>query len=203
MIREILRLDPVITYLSPHGIITDESIRTFSDASFKIGSSQCYGQSGVISGLLLGVNEKSVYHVLYWISTKQKRVSYSSYGAEILACAEADNRGFYLKNAVRTLAKDDDIRHQLCIDSKRIHDTITTLHEGRDCRLRQTVERLRNSFESQELDVLRWIPGVHNIADDLTKRNIKLYIELNNICTTGVLTIDLENGYSLDSKTWR
>ena len=202
MIKELMQLDPIITYKSPVGTITEASVCTFSDASFKMGKSQNYGQSGIITGIILKADGETIYQLVDWASTKQRRVSYSSYGAEILACAEADDRGFYVKSAISMLAKRQ-IRSQLCVDSKGIHDTITTLHDGKEYRLRQTVERLRDSFESQELNVLRWIPGTENIADALTKRNTKLYQTLNKICITGYLLTEIEHGHSLDSSTWK
>lgn len=39
--------------------------------------------------------------------------------------------------------------HVIIVDSKSLYDTITTLHENRDYRLRQTVQRKRDSFESK------------------------------------------------------
>lgn len=37
--------------------------------------------------------------------------------------------------------------------------------------LRQTVQRIRDSFKSEELDVLKWIQGFANIADRMIKHN--------------------------------
>ncbi len=61
---------------------------------------------------------------------------------------------------------------------------------GKDYRLRPTVARLRDSFESGEIAVLQWREGQKNIADAMTKRNISMYRVLNQICTSG--TIDPE-----------
>lgn len=95
------------------------------------------------------------------------------------------------------------IRNELFTDSRCLYDTITTLHEGKDYRLRPTVQRMRNSFESQELNSMRWIPGLINLADSLTKRNVKTYAILNDLLSKGVINIDLESGYALDSETWQ
>jgi hypothetical protein len=48
---------------------------------------------------------------------------------------------------------------ELRVDAKGLYDTITTLHESKDYRLRPTVARLRDSFGAEEIRVLRWIPG--------------------------------------------
>ena len=143
------------------------------------------------------------YHLLDWCSNKQKRVSYSPYGAEILACADADDRGFYLKYGIRCIFPKTEIGNELLTDSKCLYDTITTLHEGRDYRLRPTVQKMRNSFDSKELDFMRWIPGTDNPADALTKRNLSTYTVLNNIASTGMMCIDLNSGYCVDSTTWK
>jgi len=93
-------------------------------------------------------------------------------------------------------------KHHLHVDSKALFDTVTTLHEGTDYRLRQTVQRIRDSFECGDLDVLCWIPGNANIADALTKRNTVLYRLLNKIAITGVYP-RLAQHYQLDSLTWK
>lgn len=67
--------------------------------------------------------------------------------------------------------------------------------------MRQTVQRIRNSFESQELDV-RWIPGKDNVADALTKRNVQMHKKLNSICINGILNIDLNAGRMVDKENW-
>lgn len=122
-----------------------------------------------------------------WCSAKQRRVRYSPYGAEILACADADDRGFYLKTGLDCIFPNTASRNELLTDSKCLYDTITTLHEGRDYRLRPTVQRMRNSFDSKELDSMRWIPGTSNPADALTKRNPNTSAMLNEIASSGVL----------------
>lgn len=65
------------------------------------------------------------------------------------------------------------------------------------------MQRIRNRFEARELNVLRWIPGTENVADALTKRNLKLYRKLNEMCVSGRLTVDLSLGYTVDSDTWK
>lgn len=187
--------------------VSNAIISSFSDASHP--RDRDYGQSGILCGLRVeetnGDNQdmQDIFHMIDWTSHRQKRVSYSSYGAEILACASADDRGFYLKEALNSLFPKHRTRHELSVDSKALKDTITTLHEGTEYRLRQTVQRIRNSFESGELDVLRWIPGTENVADALTKRNLQLYKKLNKMCAEGRLTVDLSRGYTVDGDTWK
>ena len=62
------------------------------------------------------------------------------------------------------------IRSSLYVDSKGLFETVKTLHESRDYRMRQTVQRIRDSFEGKELDSINWIAGVDNVADALIKK---------------------------------
>ena len=203
MVSELTKLTPVVFFPRLQSEVSKACVYTFSDASFNIGASQSYGQSGLVTGISAqSANGDNVYHIIDWSSHKQRRVSHSSYGAEILACADADDRGFHLRDSILSLFPASNARHVLHVDSRGLYETITTLHDGKEYRLRQTVERIRNSFDSGELDVLRWIPGKINIADALTKRNIVLYRMLNKIATTGKLSIDVHHGYELHSRTW-
>lgn len=115
-----------------------------------------------------------------WESVKKKRFRYSSYGAQILACTEADDRGFKLNKAIHYLSNDGtQINHTLNVDYKGLYDTIKTLHEGSEYRLRQSVQRIRDSFDSGWLDTLRLVQGIVNIADELTTRNKYMQRMLN------------------------
>ena len=113
-----------------------------------------------------------IYHVLDWHSSKQSRVSFSSVGAEILAAAEAADRSLLLTQRLSSIVgKHNLFPFVLTVDSYGLYATITTLHEGKDYRLRPTVSRLRDSFEAKEIANLQWIPGPQDIADALTKVN--------------------------------
>lgn len=60
----------------------------------------------------------------------------------------------------------------MMFDSKALFETITTLHQGDEYRIRGTVARMRDYFESRKLKSLRCIPGTENVADVLNKRNV-------------------------------
>ena len=44
----------------------------------------------------------------------------------MLVWADADNRGFHFKQGMQTILKNGNIKHELCVDSKGLYDTITT-----------------------------------------------------------------------------
>ena len=200
MLKEILQLKPWMCYHCP-GSIESVTIVSFSDASHT-SRDKCYGQTGIIQGLRVKTSDGPMFYPLDWTSHKQNRVSYSPYGAEIIACSRADDRGFYIKMAMTALTGCHN-RHELAVDSKALYDTATTLHQSDEYRLRMTVQRIRNSFESGELDVLRWIPGTSNIADALTKRNLELYRIVNDMFTTGRFMVDYSFSLAQDSKLWK
>lgn len=108
-----------------------------------------------------------------------------------------------MKQALSSLFPKHRTLHELSVDFNALKDTITTLDEGTEYRLRQTVQRIRNRFASGKLDVSRWIPGTEDIADALTKRNVILYRTLNEMCASGWLTVELRLGYTVDGDTWR
>ena len=203
MVKEIYRLSPTLQFRCPNeSEENDPFLCTFSDAAYNISSSHTYGQTGIFSGLALPQSNGTLFHPLDWFSNKQRRVSYSSFGAEILACADADDRTYPLRQGLRILLNKSNLQSHLNVDSRGLFDTLSTLHEGRDYRLRETVQRIRDSFESKEIDVLRWIKGTSNISDALTKRNIVLYQLLNDICRDGVMYVNLDNGFELYATQW-
>lgn len=131
---------------------------------------------------------RRIFHAIDWASCKKRRDSYSSYGAEILACADADDRGFYVKQTIQSIFNEKKIKHELSVDLKGLFDTIKTLHEGKEYRLRQTVQRIRGSFESEELEVLKWKQGYANIADALSKYNPNSHKLIAHLLNTGFWT---------------
>ena len=115
MIDELLCLSPWIKFIKSSDV-RNVIISSFSDASHP--KDRDYGQSGIICGLrIITNNGVDLFHTIDWFSHKQKRVSYSSYGAEIFACASADDRGYYLRQAINSIFPNRHTRHELSIDS--------------------------------------------------------------------------------------
>lgn len=127
-----------------------------------------------------------LYHVLKWTSHKQNRVSHSSFGAEIIAAASIDDRGYDLCEMMRQIFPLTKIEHELIVDSKALFDTITTLHEVHEYRLKKAVTMLRDAFECGQLDCLRWLNVKYNFADALTKRNQELFQQVDRVTSSGI-----------------
>lgn len=207
MLKELKDLDPTIRFRKLSTDIRTMDVWTFSDASFNIVSGRDYGQTGIVTGIKVTTTKgEHAFHIIDWASTKQRRITHSSYGAEILACSDADDRGYYLRQAMRSIFNGEEgqaIKHILHVDSRGLFDTISTLHDGKEYRLRQTVQRIRDSFESGDIDVLRWIPTGQNIADGLTKRCPRVQRRFNASSTQGTLTLDNTGIRELTSTEWK
>ena len=80
------------------------------------------------------------------------------------------------------------------VESHGLYSTVTTLHEGQDYRLRPTMCRMRDSYETGEISVMQWIPGKQNLADALTKRNIVMYKTLSEVLVSGTLRVSVVEG---------
>lgn len=201
MTAELKKLRPRISFRAP-AEISNVMIHTFSDASHG-AADEIYDQTGGLNGLLIQqTNGLDIFHPVSWTSHKQRRVSYSSFGAEILAASNGDDRGYSLKASFLSLFPHQPLQHNLLIDSKALFEALTTLHQTDDYRLRMTVARIRASFESKELNIVRWIPGVVIYADVLTKRNLPLSLKLNNMLADGTWSLQDDRGVELDAETW-
>jgi hypothetical protein len=202
LLKEILQLQPKLYFPSAPAQSHDPHLVAWSDAAH----GTTYGQSGYLAGLQLtgSTPDSSILHTLDWSSSKQRRVSFSSIGSEILAAASAADRGFALTESIRALFPhaSTPLYFELRVDAKGLYDTITTLHESKDYRLRPTVARLRDSFGAEEIRVLRWIPGPQNLADCLTKGIYVMFRLLNQVMLAG-RPQHLPTSSLVDSRNWQ
>lgn len=175
----------------------------FSDASHG-RVDETYGQSGSLTGLRISQAEglPTIFHEIGWSSSKQKQMSYSSFGSEIIAAAAGDDRGFDLKCSFLDLFPHRPLKNELLVDSKRLDEKFTTLHQPQEYRLRKTVARMRDAFEAKELNVVRRIPGIHIFAYALTKRIPALSERINAMLVRGGWDLDLRLSSCLDSEEW-
>ena len=79
---------------------------------------------------------------------------YVTYDAEILACGTAYYRGYYLSEAMRSIFPYKNMRHELTIDSNALQETIRTLGNGTEYHLIPAIQRICDSFEAGELNVI-------------------------------------------------
>lgn len=199
ILSELLRLYPWVTFklLPAAKEIEKVLISTFSDATFNQTTSRGYEKTGILTELRIEVkNGINIFHPIDWATTKKHRISYHPYVAGILACAYGDDRSFYFKSGFNSLFSITVTECELFMDYRCLYDTITTLKEGKGFRLRPTVQRMRNSFDLQELDYTKWLPGTSNHAGALTKRNPNTSKIISELVSSGVMCIDRQSGYS-------
>lgn len=157
----------------------------FSDAS-QVRS--LYGQAGYIVGVYFHVCDGGVFHVIDWMSAIQKRVSFLSIRAELIAAATSTDRASHVSEGLKQLCgSQKSLPLILTVDSNGLYTTLTTLHEGSDYRLRPVVSRLRDSFECEKIATIQWFPEQQNIADALTMLNPVSHILLNDVMSAGQL----------------
>lgn len=202
MLSEVCHLQPKIRYISPL-TVTGATLISFSDG-YHGSNSSAYEQTGVIFSIRLSItfDEEPLVHSIYRTSTKQCSVTYSSFGAEILACSDADNQGFEMKTKPQNIFWHGYISHRILLVSKALFDIINTIHECRELRLHRTVNMIKNAFESRERDTLTWIAGSMNIADASTKQSVNQSKKNNESFADGHLTINIFNGMIYHSAIW-
>lgn len=110
-LKKLRDLNAYILFKCPQEDRTPEIFK-LSDAAFNISRSRSYGQTGVISGVKVG----KIFHPVYWISAKQRRVIHSSYGTEIPSCTDVDDKEYYVRSALRDILNEDRIKQELGID---------------------------------------------------------------------------------------
>lgn len=129
-------------------------VLTFAETSLKIFTGLKYVHNELISGIVVTTPTGKYYHIIDWMSQKKRRISNSSYGAEILSFADGDDRGLSGKTCVNELASGSKGDHILHCDFRELFATIATLDNGREYRLRQIVQGNRDSFEVDGADII-------------------------------------------------
>lgn len=90
----------------------------------------------------------------------------------------------------------------LHVESRGLYDTSNTLHSGREYGIRQTLQRIRDSFEDGDIDILRWAPSASNIADGLPKRNSAAHRFIKTLAVSRRLDLPRHEIYELESDRW-
>ncbi len=126
-----------------------------------------------------------IYHVLNWHSSKQSRISFSSIGSEILAAATSADRSASMTEGLQALhGADTSLPLVLTVDSLDLHATITTVHEGKDYRLRPTVaRRLLRIGRIFRYPVDTWTETYRRCTHEAQPCDV--LVRLNSICLSG------------------
>lgn len=85
------------------------------------------------------------------------------------------------------------MRHEFFVDFRELFETITTVHDLREYRLKSTVAKIRDSFYSWELNDVNWIGGKNNFSDFRTKWNAYMARRLNMMLNFGIWDKSVSN----------
>lgn len=93
MVDWIMKLPPYNSCINPSGNAKKKLV-SISDASHG-GMNQIHSRTGGLCGLLINNSgcHECRFHPISWTSDEQKRVTYSSFGPEIPAVDDTDDRG--------------------------------------------------------------------------------------------------------------
>lgn len=196
-------LTPTIWFNRPATPFRSTEIASLSGAVFNIRGTQRYWQTSSIEGIRICTsNDQSIYHLFHWTSCKQQRVCHSSYETKRLACAEAEPRGYANKQALSSILHNFQVTHTLNVDLDDHFNISTSMHDGREYRLRQTVRGSWESSESKELDLLWWIPGKIIVAQAMIKLRTLHSKTVNCIAWKERIGLQDHNGFRVNSKEW-
>lgn len=103
--------------------------------------------------------------------------------------AYADDIGFNINNTIYSSATADTFPYVLHVHSKGLFNTITTLHESKEYRLRETVQLIRKLYKPRDLDTTRWMQREANIYFALMKHNSVTHKLLSRIAANSFLNL--------------
>lgn len=103
-----------------------------------------------------------------------------------MAATDVHDHGYDLKLSFNYILGNGRMKHEIYVESRALFDTVSTLHEPREFRLRNTVARMCDSFEFGELDALKWIVWLNKLADALKKVIPAMSASLSTMLAVGV-----------------
>jgi hypothetical protein len=119
-------------------------------------------------------------NIVHWSSIKCKRVTRSVLSAELYGMAHGFDIGAALKATLSNILGIP-VPLVLCTDSKSLYDCLVRLGTTQEKRLMIDVMSLRQSYERREVTEVKWIHGVNNPADSMTKSLKKRLAPTNRI----------------------
>jgi hypothetical protein len=182
-------------------IFVDGSFANNKDLSSQIGSL-----------IILGTEQPQEFeftlkgNIVHWSSTKAKRVTRSVLASEILAMSDGVDKGYVIASTISQILKQLDlppIPIIVCTDSYSLYECLVKLGTTKEKRLMVDIMALRESYENRDILEIRWINGLDNPADALTKKNPNNC--LSTLITTNQLDIRVEGWVkrpkNIDTKT--
>jgi len=143
----------------------------YSDAS--LGNLPNKAHSG--RGYLVFLSDGHQASLIAWSSNKIKRVVHSVYGAETLGCVDGMSAAIYIRQLLSEMLYNDARKKVIpiygFIDSNQLFQSISSVKQPLDMRMRLDIAGIRETVSSGEVDNITWIPTREMLADSLTKKN--------------------------------
>jgi hypothetical protein len=184
LLKQLRSLPCFIRFLPLPGGAEPLKLLTMVDASHS--SRSAYGQTGALTFLFPSPSGPIL--PVAWISHKQRRVSSSSYGAEVLA-AEAGCALTLSLAAGLELLFDDGIPSVVLTDSRGLWTALQSLGRSVPFRLMASTALIQEHVDRGAIHRLLWIQGKNNLAESLTKSS--RFAELQPVLARNVLSDDL------------
>ena len=111
-------------------------------------------------------------NLLHYSSTKCKRVTRSVLASEIYGMVSGFDLGLALVTTLKLVPRELQLKPippVICTDSFCLYECLTKLGTTNEKRLMIDVMALRQSYERREIEEIRWINGLDNPADAMTK----------------------------------
>ena len=136
-----------------------------------------------------------VGNILYWSSTKYKRVTRAVLASELYRIVAGINIAISISTTLQIITTQ--LRLPLiplvvCTDSYSLYNCIVKLSTTKEKRLIIDIIAIRESYKRREIEEIRWIKGDSNPADTITKS--KPNRALSKLVNTNSLNIKVQ-GY--------
>ncbi|KAI0992846.1 hypothetical protein K3495_g15338 [Podosphaera aphanis] len=190
-------LDRGLTYIPLN--LSTAKLFIFVDASFannKDLSSQI-GYEIILANETVKDDDEHEFHLqgnlIHFSSTKCKRVTRSVLASEIYGMVAGIDMGISISSTLDTITAQlnlNKIPVIVCTDSYSLYECLVKLGTTKEKRLMIDIMAIRQSYERRELAEIRWINGLDNPADAMTKTSPNKALE--NFVTTNKLRIRME-----------
>jgi hypothetical protein len=166
-------------------------IYVFVDGSFannKDLSSQI-GFVVILANENTGNDEFDLYgNLIHWSSTKSRRVTRSVLASEIYGMVAGADLAYAIGSTLTKITSQLDlpiIPIVVCTDSYSLYECLVKLGTTKEKRLMIDIMALRQSYERRELYEIRWINGLDNPADAMTKatpnKALETFVSTNQV----------------------
>jgi len=163
----------------------------FVDGSFannKDLSSQL-GYEIILANEVTGEEEFTIEgNIIHYSSTKSKRVTRSVLASELYGMVGGMDMAISINTTIKMIMEQlgyAEIPIIICTDSYSLYDCLVKLGTTKEKRLMIDIMAIRQAYERRELTEIRWINGLDNPADAMTKGNpnkaLQTFIDTNRL----------------------